>query len=303
MKSPSEAVVKKLFALSLNQCAFPKCTNRLVDPSGAVTGKICHIKARKPGRRYDPAQTDDERHGFDNLILLCGQHHDIVDGDPNTFTVDLLKQFKRQHERKGVIELSQEDARLARRLLDSYLHVEAAEDAQVMVNSPGATQIKNVFQRPPPLRVVLERPEGAVSPAQAKQIQKWIKSLAENTLGMTRRQAFPMWQERFKNRFDLVRYDQLLATQFEDAEGWYKTQKAMLAQGLKTKAPDAWRNEKYAAIKAAMRDLNLDNETYYPQLATRLGMRKPFSSLKDLTKRDLERVYSMVRRAQREKGN
>lgn len=300
MRSPTEAVVKKLFAFSRNQCAFPQCTNRLVEPDGPVTGKICHIKAKsRRGPRHDPAQTDEERHGFDNLVLLCGQHHDIIDSDPKTFTVELLKEFKELHERKGGIELSQEDARLARRLLDSYVHVEASDEAQVIVNSPGATQIKNVYHQPPAVNVILERRGDEVTPAQAKQIQEWIASLVENTVGMTREAAFGMWQQRFKNRFKVPKYDALPATSFDSAGKWYRQQKAMLTRGLKTKAPDAWRNERYAAIKAAMRNMGLDNETYYPQLAARLKMRKLFRSLTELTKRDLERVYIMVLRDQR----
>src|SRR6202035_809818 len=110
-----------------------------------VTGRICHIKARKPGGpRYDVGQTDEERHAFDNLILLCSVHHDLVDDQVGTYTVDLLKEMKEIHERNGNIELTQADAVLARRLLDSYLHIEASGEAQVMVGSPGGIQAKNV---------------------------------------------------------------------------------------------------------------------------------------------------------------
>jgi len=38
------------------------------------------------------------------------------------------------------------------------------------------------------------------------------------------------------------------------------------------------------------------NETYYPELARRLRMKRAFISLKDITKRDLERVYGLVLR-------
>jgi hypothetical protein len=51
-----------------------------------VTAEICHIKAQSAGGpRYDPDQTDKERHGFDNLLLLCGDHHKVVDADPATY--------------------------------------------------------------------------------------------------------------------------------------------------------------------------------------------------------------------------
>jgi hypothetical protein len=100
MATPTVPTVKRLYALSANECAFPNCHNPLVDPaSGTVTGRICHIKARsKDGPRYDPDQTEDERHAFENLVLMCPIHHDVIDADPDSFTVERLHQIKTTHE-------------------------------------------------------------------------------------------------------------------------------------------------------------------------------------------------------------
>lgn len=100
MKSPSTATVKRLFAVSGNLCAFPKCSNPLVDElSGKVTGEICHIKAKSPdGPRFEAVQTDEERHGFDNLILLCPIHHQVVDDDPEAYSYERLQKMKSTHE-------------------------------------------------------------------------------------------------------------------------------------------------------------------------------------------------------------
>jgi hypothetical protein len=143
MKAPSERDVKKLFALSLNQCAFPDCIASIFSLTDEMIGEICHIKAKSPeGPRYDPNQTDAERHSFDNLILFCRNHHKVVDDQPKKFTVEWLKVTKQNHEQNGVFEITQEDARLARKLLDSYLKIESRDEAQVMVNSPGSIQAK-----------------------------------------------------------------------------------------------------------------------------------------------------------------
>jgi hypothetical protein len=147
MTAPTDRDIKKLFALSKNCCAYPNCNISIVQPSGTatITGEICHIKAKSPkGPRYDPRQTDGERHAFDNLILLCGNHHKIVDSEPEKYTVELLKDFKDMHERDGNIELTQDDVRLVRKLIDSYLQIQASGDAQVMLNSPGGIQAKHV---------------------------------------------------------------------------------------------------------------------------------------------------------------
>lgn len=100
LKGPRNKTLKRLFAVSGNRCAFPNCENTIVDPtSGTVVGVICHIKAQSPdGPRYDPSQTDEERHGFDNLLLMCPIHHRIIDSDPESYTVPRLKEIKAKHE-------------------------------------------------------------------------------------------------------------------------------------------------------------------------------------------------------------
>lgn len=147
MKRPTEQTFKRLFALSKNQCAFPDCTTAIIQPAGTVTGKICHIKSKRPNGkpydRYDPTQTDVERHAFENLILLCGVHHDIVDNELQTYTVERLKKLKETHEQNADTNTPPDDASV-RKLIDSYLHIEASEEAMVMLNSPLATQVREV---------------------------------------------------------------------------------------------------------------------------------------------------------------
>ncbi len=96
MSEPSLPTIKWLFAVSGGVCAFPKCTTPLVDPaSGKVTGRICHIKGRSVGGpRYDANQSEEERHGFQNLILMCPIRHDVIDADTTTYSVDYLIQIK-----------------------------------------------------------------------------------------------------------------------------------------------------------------------------------------------------------------
>lgn len=104
MGSPTVATIKRLFAVSGNRCAFPKCSLQLVDPpTGKVTGRISHIKARQPGGpRYDESQTEEQRHSFENLLLLCPIHHDVIDDDPQSYTVNRLTEIKAEHESSQV---------------------------------------------------------------------------------------------------------------------------------------------------------------------------------------------------------
>lgn len=102
MKQPTNKTIKQLFAKSGNLCAFPKCNIQLVDEVNRhLIGEICHIKARSPeGPRYDSQQNDTERNSYDNLIILCPNHHKIIDNDPESYTIERLKQIKQNHESK-----------------------------------------------------------------------------------------------------------------------------------------------------------------------------------------------------------
>lgn len=94
----TDKTLKRLFALSGNQCAFPDCEKQLVNEKNAKDSNICHIEAKNEGgKRYNPDMTDEERDDYPNLILLCIQHHDETD-DVQKYTVEKLKQMKQCHE-------------------------------------------------------------------------------------------------------------------------------------------------------------------------------------------------------------
>jgi len=121
VSAPSHVTVKRLFAHSGNRCAFAKCENRLVQ-DGTIVGEICHIKAASAnGPRYDPEQTPEERHGFDNLILLCAIHHKIIDDDPEAYTVERLAKLKEEHVARYTTTSDEEAETGARVLIDHMI--------------------------------------------------------------------------------------------------------------------------------------------------------------------------------------
>jgi hypothetical protein len=154
----------------------------------------------------------------------------------------------------------------------------------------------NYYQKPPVQKPVMERRADSVSRAEAKQIQDWIADLADGALGKPRRAAFGEWQTRFKKRFGVTRYDELESSRVREAEAWYRERKAIQTRGLKRRSPGDWSRQRKGSIKAAMTQMGRTNEDYYPELSRRLKMKKGFTSLTDLTQRDLDRVYNMVRR-------
>ena len=149
LTSPSLPTIKRLFAVSGNNCAFPKCPLPLVDfESGKVTGRICHIKARNEGgARYDKNQTDEERHGFENLVLMCAIHHDVIDSDEISFTVERLNQIKSEHEK--TFQNGQESGdEIAQNLIDNSKNFTniSSTTSQNQTGGQTANQINNFLQ-------------------------------------------------------------------------------------------------------------------------------------------------------------
>jgi len=86
----------------------------LVEDNDVITGELCHIKAKRPnGPRYDAGQSEEERHGPGNLILLCSRHHKVVDSDPRTYTAVQLSALKREREANGPVSVTPAIARKA----------------------------------------------------------------------------------------------------------------------------------------------------------------------------------------------
>jgi hypothetical protein len=101
MTQVSTRTMKRLFAVSGNRCAFPNCQASIADEKGTIIGRVCHIEADSPGGpRYNSVQSDDERQGFENLILICANHHTVIDDDSESYTVASLKKIKADHEQK-----------------------------------------------------------------------------------------------------------------------------------------------------------------------------------------------------------
>src|SRR5690606_12180487 len=137
---PSDKTIRRLFALSGNACAFPDCPSPIVEAEGTITGEICHMRAQsRGGPRYEASQSEQERHAFENLILLCRRHHKIIDAEPDIYSVEVLEEMRAiQATRFGRPEQAS-DAVYAKLLLNAKRRVEINNNSgNVVVDSPGA---------------------------------------------------------------------------------------------------------------------------------------------------------------------
>ena len=88
-RSYTDKTLKILFAASGNRCAFPGCDRALVAPEDDITaemvlGEIAHIVGLAEGSaRWRADMSDAERNAPENLLVLCRDHHRIVDEKAN----------------------------------------------------------------------------------------------------------------------------------------------------------------------------------------------------------------------------
>jgi len=147
-------------------------------------------------------------------------------------------------------------------------------------------------------RVVIERSPDHLTPAEQKRVSDWIEDLSilmENAQKKSTSTAKGELWSRLKNHFEVPRYELIDSSRMPEVKAWYQGVKREIQNSARRTAPDIFRGGKIPGIKAAMREMGRTNEEYYPEIAHRLKIRT-FSSLKDLTPKNLEKVSNLVRR-------
>lgn len=95
---------KMLWGRSGNICAYPDCKKELVmneteTDDSSVIGEEAHIVAQKDdGPRGHSDLEPEQRDKYENLILLCRVHHKLIDDQPNFYTIEKIKEYKKNHE-------------------------------------------------------------------------------------------------------------------------------------------------------------------------------------------------------------
>lgn len=107
-KRPSRDTEIRLWAVTAGICEFPGCGKNLFEEAltqGKLkTAQMAHIIASSQGGPRGCDESHDFSDEFDNLILLCPVHHQLIDKNHDDFSVDELHRMKEQH-REKVAEL------------------------------------------------------------------------------------------------------------------------------------------------------------------------------------------------------
>lgn len=164
MPEPTKQTIKRLFALSGNYCTFPGCSLPMVEKSGTVAGEICHIHAqREGGPRFLKSLSVKQVHAFENLVLMCGHHHTVIDSRPDLYSAEALKELKEIHQSNVGRPEQAEDSFYAQILLNAYKSIAVgANSGNIVINSPGAVQGKNVTINTAKRSVRVQAPPGTI---------------------------------------------------------------------------------------------------------------------------------------------
>ncbi|WP_440874306.1 hypothetical protein [Thalassotalea sp. PLHSN55] len=96
--APKTNTLRALFARSGNQCAFPGCTQPIMNNKNKFIGQVCHIEAAMTGgERFNEESDDEFRRSYENLLILCYPHH-IETDDVKEYPAERLIQIKNEHE-------------------------------------------------------------------------------------------------------------------------------------------------------------------------------------------------------------
>ncbi|MDU9408774.1 HNH endonuclease signature motif containing protein [Pseudomonas sp. zfem001] len=99
--------IKKLYALSAGRCNI--CRTQLFEGDIHI-GEMAHVIAKSLlGPRGK--SLIESRDSYENLILLCANHHIEVDQNPEKYTTEKLHSIKRNHENFVRTSLSQPEQR------------------------------------------------------------------------------------------------------------------------------------------------------------------------------------------------
>ena len=106
----SPLTLKQLFLTSGHFCAYPGCSSAIVEFTGkdpVILGFIAHIEGSSDdGPRPNPDLSATQRDGYENLLVLCGHHHTLVDKVDSAYPVEVLREWKRAAEQATAEKLS-----------------------------------------------------------------------------------------------------------------------------------------------------------------------------------------------------
>ena len=143
---PTPLTVHMLCAHTAGRCQFKGCNKYLFTDELTLedfnNSNVAHIVASSPnGPRGDAVRSYQLSQSLENIMLMCLEHHKLIDAHPEKYTEEVLLEMKSQHERTVFEQCSS-------------MYVEPSE--VLMVSSP----IKGKF----PVGIIFKQAAAAIIP-------------------------------------------------------------------------------------------------------------------------------------------
>lgn len=102
-----QSIKYQLIARAAGRCEFPGCNKPLYEDEltkrpGRYSNYAHIIPFEENGPRGEESKENrpQDIHSLDNLMLLCWEHHKMVDTEVSDYPVEKLQRFKREHEQR-----------------------------------------------------------------------------------------------------------------------------------------------------------------------------------------------------------
>jgi hypothetical protein len=140
---------------------------------------------------------------------------------------------------------------------------------------------------------VYHDPDIHITPSQAKEIKDRIEKIAKSRFvyGKSPSQEYKNAYISLYNKFKIPKYTLLYKNQYDDAIKWLDKQIAINRPKLKNVDSDQWRKDMYKTINARATQLGINIHEFATDA---LELKKPISSLKELSDTRLKKLYNKV---------
>jgi hypothetical protein len=100
--SISQKDIKLLWGRAGGRCSYCNIDlTRVVQDDNVIVGEMAHVIARRQDGPRGSENVDKKvLNTYENLILLCNNHHEMIDKTPQRFSVEQILGWKKNHEER-----------------------------------------------------------------------------------------------------------------------------------------------------------------------------------------------------------
>lgn len=166
-------------------------------------------------------------------------------------------------------------------------------NVQVGINNGQIIQTKKIKQ----VTEVLHDANNHITDTQALEIREKLTEIVNMVAsnGGNKTLLFPKEYRAFYKQFGITKYTLLPKDKFDDALIWLAKRAAYYGKkNLRHGDKDEWRKKQYTAIYARIKQLGMSKEDLLIFAVEKLALKKPLTSIKDLSDTRLQKLYDFV---------